>query len=299
MLAHFNERIFLVACVMGAFHVSLSDAASMRNVLAMYEQGSSITDTMLVLDTNRNGRVDRSEIEAFARSQGFDVQEMAGDFQAVDSNGDGELDVGEISKLLRDIDASHSTAVSTKTEPSVKTPLPVASANLDSSKELDAPAVVAVTPVKPLPMETALKQAPAPSVLEVLKQSNLESLQQNAAQQAGRVVATSFANRAQLLMKQSGTDEKNAALYAKEARALRGKVQELIQSAKDVTRRAALDAATHVASDAVPQVEKMRVEAHKIAQEADHQRTLAKQAMHQAAASQSLMKNLFQTSGSV
>merc|ERR1719291_1050755 len=65
---------------------------------------STVEDTIKALDTNKNGKVDRSEIETFARSQGLSAQDVMGDFQQLDLNGDGELDSSEIAHALNDSD---------------------------------------------------------------------------------------------------------------------------------------------------------------------------------------------------
>merc|ERR1719235_2397927 len=70
------------------------------HAVATFLRSSSVDDTLHTLDTDRNGLISKSEIAAYAQSQGIAVQDILGDFSAIDTNGDGSLDAREISKAL-------------------------------------------------------------------------------------------------------------------------------------------------------------------------------------------------------
>lgn len=59
-----------------------------------------MTDTIRAFDRNGNGKVDPFEIAILAQSQGLSNDDVLGDFDEIDTNGDGELDASEISSIL-------------------------------------------------------------------------------------------------------------------------------------------------------------------------------------------------------
>jgi len=60
----------------------------------------------MTLDTNRDGMVDPSEIQAFATSQGLDSASASQEFASIDINGDGTLDAEELSHAISEPPAS-------------------------------------------------------------------------------------------------------------------------------------------------------------------------------------------------
>merc|ERR1719389_942465 len=78
----------------------------------------------------------------------------------------------------------------------------------------------------------------------------LASVQEHAGQEAGKTLAADFASHAQELLKQSVADKQSAASYERKSVALRGKAHDLVQHAKDVTRRAAAEKAAEVGQKA-------------------------------------------------
>merc|ERR1719378_1462819 len=56
--------------------------------------------TLLALDTNSDGRIDPSEVAAFAKSQDLDAAAATQEFSSIDVNGDGVLDSQELQKVL-------------------------------------------------------------------------------------------------------------------------------------------------------------------------------------------------------
>merc|ERR1719201_194448 len=98
------------------------NAAEMRSSMASYASGSSVMDTIVALDKNNNGMVDRSEIETFATSQGLGAADVMGDFQEIDTNSDGELDADEIARILTDSTAQQGSAAAVAAKPAAAKP---------------------------------------------------------------------------------------------------------------------------------------------------------------------------------
>jgi len=101
--------------------------------------------TMLTLDVNQDGRVDSSEVAAFAKTQGYDAAPTTAEFMGLDANHDGSLDVNELSNAL-------SLPTSAPATPSVEvpaqqkaSPVPVQPAKMTALSELEP--VQAVAPV--------------------------------------------------------------------------------------------------------------------------------------------------------
>lgn len=73
--------------------------------------------TLLTLDVNQDGRVDASEVAAFAKTQGYEAAPTTQEFMGLDANHDGSLDVNELSSAL-----SLEVPVSAPVTPSVAIP---------------------------------------------------------------------------------------------------------------------------------------------------------------------------------
>eukprot|EP00421_Protoceratium_reticulatum_P021596 CAMPEP_0168385122 /NCGR_PEP_ID=MMETSP0228-20121227/14761_1 /TAXON_ID=133427 /ORGANISM="Protoceratium reticulatum, Strain CCCM 535 (=CCMP 1889)" /LENGTH=118 /DNA_ID=CAMNT_0008398305 /DNA_START=84 /DNA_END=436 /DNA_ORIENTATION=+ len=63
-------------------------------------ESEAIARTIQTLDRNRDGRVDPSEVTAFALTQGLDSKAAEQEFSLLDANGDGTLDTAEIASAL-------------------------------------------------------------------------------------------------------------------------------------------------------------------------------------------------------
>mmetsp|Transcript_107851 Transcript_107851/g.336366 ORF Transcript_107851/g.336366 Transcript_107851/m.336366 type:complete len:256 (-) Transcript_107851:58-825(-) len=64
--------------------------------------GDATADAIQALDTDGSGKVEKNEIEAFARSQGLSAEDVRAEFKSLDTNGNGELEAAEISRTLVD-----------------------------------------------------------------------------------------------------------------------------------------------------------------------------------------------------
>lgn len=56
--------------------------------------------SILTLDRNHDGTIDKEEVAAFAKQQGFDIAVVTQEFSGLDANGDGNLDTKEIQAAL-------------------------------------------------------------------------------------------------------------------------------------------------------------------------------------------------------
>jgi hypothetical protein len=65
-----------------------------------YSMNEPVAQTLLTLDTDRNGRIEPNEIAAFARNQGMDAAAATQEFSSIDTNGDGVLDSAELGRAL-------------------------------------------------------------------------------------------------------------------------------------------------------------------------------------------------------
>lgn len=95
--------VFLIALTLP---VSVQSVTAELRLIARARRDAGMVanaeDTIRALDTNGNGKVDRSEISAFAQAQGLADDEVLADFKDLDINHDGALDSSEISGLLED-----------------------------------------------------------------------------------------------------------------------------------------------------------------------------------------------------
>lgn len=268
-----------------------ADAAKVHSALSAFLHASPVTETIRKLDTNGNLKVDRKEIEAFAQTQGLNPQDVMGDFQELDRNDDDELDFAEISQVLSEADAQQgalSTPVASATVAPVAAAAPEVKAKSSVIGALASKASATDSAAAAMEVFTGLS-----SVSKKTGEDSTDNVQEQAEQQADKILASNFASRAQTLLRQSAADEKAAAMYANQAHTLRGKSQELVRNAKEVTQRAAAQTALQVGQAAEPKIKELQVQAQKLEHEASQQRVWARQAMQKVIKAQSLMSKLF------
>jgi len=257
-------KIAALMSIVTTFQTASVNALRGQTTLAAYLEGFSVTDTIKTFDRNSNGKVDRSEITAFAESHGLSVEEVIRDFHDIDTNGDGELDVSEMALVLQS--AETGTASQTK--------------EVAESVVLQSSASAPKSVTSQLPAERVSEATSAEMTgkhQDVLL--DLRGLSQDAQLQADGVLAKSFASRARELLAQSQRDAKAAAHYETVARSLRGSIEALIQSADAETRKAASDAMEKRSQVALPEVQQLQAEAGHLKYEASEHRSRARQAM--------------------
>lgn len=167
-----------------------------------YSPSDPAARTLLTLDTNSDGRIDPSEIAAFAQLQGLDAAVATKEFSSIDVNGDGVLDNLELQQVLG---GSGSTA------PAAAEAAPAKVAPAKASPAIAATAAMAVQP--PVQQPVTLSAA---SVTNAQDEASIEA-------------------PAELISEESRTSLRNAAEnVAKEL----GREEQLEQQARELDRRA-------------------------------------------------------------
>lgn len=163
--------------------------------------------TLLALDTNSDGRIDPSEVAAFAKAQDLDAAAATQEFSSIDVNGDGVLDSEELQKVL-----GASAAAS-----------PTQLAETAASPAKAAPAA---------PVETAkvaTVQAPVPAAKTVLKA-------QDQGQSLAEAAVSQTADTTELISEESRASLQKAAQNVAEELSLEEKET---NQARQLDRRAA------------------------------------------------------------
>lgn len=84
----------------GLTKMTLFNKLAVHATVAEIPPDQAAARTMLTLDVNQDGRVDSSEVAAFAKTQGYDAAPTTAEFMGLDANHDGSLDVTELSNAL-------------------------------------------------------------------------------------------------------------------------------------------------------------------------------------------------------
>lgn len=275
---------------------------------------SSIAETLKELDANGDGKVDKTEIESFAKSQGLSKDEVSQDFQDLDSNGNGELEASEIGAVLSETASSVEPAVPVSTpmaapvarqvekQPSIQQASPVVtkSSEAPAASKMANPVVNTRVPAQPAPHEASLKE---PSNLELhleeVQQAShkdssnrdldLETLQQDAERHAGSVLAETVAREAQQMFQQGAKDEERAVALDQLAKSLRTNMTSIAHAASTDTKHAAQEATASVANAAYAEVRRLKTEAEKTEKEAAERRHNAQAAMQRVMKAQAAL----------
>jgi hypothetical protein len=100
------SRAALVANFRSQRHAAANARAQLSPTVALLQQRSApgdadaVAKTLQSLDVNQNGKIDASEISAFAQSQGLDAAAATSELTALDVDGDGALSAQELVGLL-------------------------------------------------------------------------------------------------------------------------------------------------------------------------------------------------------
>jgi len=249
---------------------------------------SKLADTVRALDTNGNGKVDKSELAAFAKSQGLNSKEVLSEFQELDINKDGALDPTEIGPLFGEIEAEPKAPA----EPLSAAAAPVVSEKLDQSKPAEAEAAAATIALPAAAAEGKdLEVAPVSNQVANGMGLDIAALERDAQEQAAGVIAGRLAQRAQILLARSAVDEHKAKAFDVEVRTLRGNATALAHQSSEEARSAARTAASAVSKKAMGKLEKLQTEEHKAAVAADTQRDQAKEAMARVRQAQASLRS--------
>lgn len=271
---------------------------------------SATAEAIRALDTDHSGKVEKAEVEAFASSQGLSADEVRAEFADLDTNHDGELEADEITNTLNSASTSEAakasdvakrSEVETKSLASELEPKHVAVEveRKHSSRATAASMAADVSTALPttiLTAATATAKRTAPdsassSVPSNKNQLQLQALELDAQQHAGKALAEVFARTAARALEARGQDNEKATKLEQAAKALRSQTADLKQRAAAETVNAATAAAATVlreASDKVKTLEEQAVEAET---QATKKRAEAKEAMNRALSARSEMSN--------
>lgn len=220
-------------------------------------------DAIQALDTDGSGKVEKAEVEAFARSQGLSADEVSAEFKTLDTNGDGELEANEIHRTLYDDQDPAPQQRALRPAPTQAAERAPAAATLPAA---------AVVPAR--------SSGGAGAMLEA------QSLEQEAQRHAGKALAEVFARTAAKALESRSQDAEKASKLEEAARSLRGQTAEIRRTATAQTVKAAKEAAAAVLREAAGQVKQLEDQAAQAERQAVQKRREAKEAMERALAAQ-------------
>lgn len=227
------------------------------NISADVPSSSAALETIKALDTDGSGKVERAEVEAFARSQGLSAEEVEEEFKGLDKNGDGDLEPEELtSTLISGSDQSSANDVNEQKNNEVRTASE--SDAVDKSQHQATPEVE----MKSDDHEEAKVHEEAKDHTELKSESSVRNvssksesiafanvsaevadMERDARLQAGRTLAQVFAHRAEEVLAQRGKDEEGAEALEKLAASLRQNATHLVERAPADAEQAAVAAA--------------------------------------------------------
>jgi len=242
----------------------LSAVAEARGAVKPASDGSATREAIEALDTDHSGRVERAEVEAFAKSQGLNADDVRAEFKDLDTNGDGELEADEISNTLADPEGAADTPAA-------------------------APAAAAAPAKAAAPVAVAAPAAAAPVTSS--SELHLEAMEDEAKKHAGKALAEVFARTAALALEARGKDAERAKRLEEAAKSLRGQTAEIKRTAAAQTVQAATEAAQAVLVQASQKVKALEAEADKAEVDAKQRRAEAKAAMERAMKAQAEMSD--------
>jgi len=228
-------------------------ASLLLSAYAAASPGGATAEAILALDTDHSGKVERSEVESFAKAQGLSTEDVRSEFAALDTNGNGELEEDEIRSTLEH-------------------PAPAAPA---AAQPAAAPAAQAA----------AVPAEPVPGLLMELK-----NVQAEAELHAGKALAEVFARTATKALEARSQDASKAEKLEKAAQALRGQTAQLRQTAAQQTFDAAAAAAESVLRESAEKVKQLESEAATAEKQAAQKRADAKEALSKAMQAQHFLQ---------
>jgi len=270
-------------------------------------------ETIKALDTDGSGKVEKAEVEAFARSQGLSAEEVQEEFKGLDKNGDGDLELEELANTLSDganttsqIPATDSNKHSTEdvSDGGVNSSRANSTSDLratnqhelksDSHKEDKAEIQNAKEHdmVQGEANSSGLHKTKLESTAFANVSAEVADMERDTRLQAGRVLAQVFAREAEKVLAQRSKDEEGADALEKFAASLRKNATQLVQTAPSKVELAAIDAADSAAKRTFGQAKALEMQATKAEEEAAVERNAALSAMSSAMKAQSDMTSL-------
>lgn len=235
----------------------------------------TVENMIKALDADGSGKVEETEVEEFAKSQGLGAEQTKEEFRDLDKNGDGELDPTEIKSTVASEDAPAKEAVETKAAPAPAAPVPV------PKKETESAAPPALAPVK----QAVKEETPAADIAPVKQKVqedptlNLKKILSANMVQADQSVARLFASKAASDLSSRNKDVEEAQGLEKVAFKLRAKAAKVAAGAVSSAEAAAQEAGRGIIQAALGQAEKLQSQAKDIEAKAAAISTKAKTAM--------------------
>eukprot|EP00930_Biecheleria_cincta_P022576 TRINITY_DN1647_c0_g1_i1.p1 TRINITY_DN1647_c0_g1~~TRINITY_DN1647_c0_g1_i1.p1 ORF type:complete len:291 (-),score=82.47 TRINITY_DN1647_c0_g1_i1:63-935(-) len=247
---------------------------------------NSVEEALLALDTDHSGKVERAEIEAFAQSRGLTLRQIKDEFATIDTNGDGELDASEIQAAIASgADSSSSNAspqaASTALQKTVDLPETEMPTHALQSTAIQQTVELPETEMPARSLQSAAAQVQNESKIHT------QDLEATAEAHAEHVVAQLFEQKAASALTAMREDAKKAQILQETARSLRGQADEVRQRLAQETANAAKTATDTVLGKAARQVKMMESEIFSAEQKASQYRKLSKEAMSSAIVAQS------------
>jgi hypothetical protein len=254
------------------------------------------------LDTDGSGKVEKNEVEAFARQQGLSAEQVGKEFGELDVNGDGELEAEEILGIAKAQPQQHALPeqqAQSQTQPK----------NLAQPQQFAQPQAQPQAPPQKQPQQNAQfaeMASPAPaaiaastsSVSSSYPASKAEDLLQTATlgefqMEAGRALTEVFASSANAAFEQQKKVHEqvaqNATALEERARSLRGQAKLLASTAAKEATHAASKAAEKVLAGATMKVRELEQKATNMESIAAAKREQAHQAMVQVATAEDVL----------
>lgn len=235
------------------------------------------------LDTDGSGKVEKNEVEAFARQQGLSAEQVGKEFGELDVNGDGELEAEEILGIAKA--QPHQQALSeNQAQPQALSQKKPQQQVQFAEKAAPAPAAIAAST-----SGLSSSSYPASKAEDLLQTATFGEFQK----EAGRALTEVFASSANAAFEQQKKVHEqiaqNATALEDHARSLRGQATLLASTAAKEATNAASKAAEKVLAGATMKVRELEHKATNMESNAAAKREQAHQAMVQVATAQDVM----------
>eukprot|EP00927_Polykrikos_kofoidii_P058757 TRINITY_DN534_c0_g1_i1.p1 TRINITY_DN534_c0_g1~~TRINITY_DN534_c0_g1_i1.p1 ORF type:complete len:337 (-),score=60.97 TRINITY_DN534_c0_g1_i1:89-1030(-) len=237
---------------------------------------ANVAAAIKTLDLDGSGKIEKSDVEAFAQQRGLSSAQVAAEFRSVDVNGDGELGSDEISAALILMGGNRSTSSAVASS---------AYSQVDVSKRAN-PVAEPISATRPS-LDSVIGKQPGndekQSAASSLVPNNFSLKQVEVLQEVGSHAKASFAQvfeaSALSSLQQQRECEKKAAEFQSLARSLRTKAAALTKKALETTVSAATKAADAILKSEGDEARILEEKAQHFENKARNSRAKALQAM--------------------
>jgi len=263
--------------------VTAAPASAVVTAAPISADATAAMSMIKALDTDGSGVVEKSEVDAFALSQGLSAAETAEEFKDLDKNHDGQLDPAEISSTVSQYtNAPTAASVPTAapviaaaspapTAPPASVPVVATAAPAPAKKTLTETAPAAETGLPP--MDNSVPPADSAEVTKTLLQNTA---------QADRTVAQLFALKASDDLARRDKDLQEASVLEQKAKSLREQAAKVSSQAIEESELSAQKVGREIMEKALEEAQTLENEAKKVESRAASINAKAKIAMSQA-----------------